>query len=127
VSTLERVEQLRLVRGVGRRVMLTGNRKTGARDNGKPGERSYTKGYYAAYLLDLEGNNIECLYYQPWWLSMCPIHFPRLPLSQLFNLFWWWRHIKSPFKNPYNPSLLPSRFVKFYFPHDHEVEGIILT
>jgi hypothetical protein len=61
-------------------------RKAGAKDNGKPGERDYTKGYYAAYLLDLEGNNIECLYYQPWWLSMCPIYFPRLPPSQLFSL-----------------------------------------
>lgn len=20
-------------------------------------------------MLDLEGNNIECLYYQPWWLT----------------------------------------------------------
>ncbi len=45
------------------------NRKAGGKDNGKPGERKYTKGYYAAYILDLEGNNVECLYYQPWWLS----------------------------------------------------------
>jgi hypothetical protein len=45
-------------------------RKAGATDNGKPGERSYTKGYYAAYVLDFEGNNIECVYYQPWWLSV---------------------------------------------------------
>lgn len=43
--------------------------KAGAKDNGAPGERDYTKGYYAAYVLDLEGNNIECLYYQPWWLT----------------------------------------------------------
>jgi len=41
----------------------------GAEDNGKPGERHYTKGYYAAYVLDPEGNNIECVYYQPWWLT----------------------------------------------------------
>ena len=46
-----------------------GNRKAGGKDNGKPGERDYTKGYYAAYILDLEGNNLECLYYQPLWLS----------------------------------------------------------
>jgi hypothetical protein len=64
--------------------MLTGSRKAGAKDNGKPGERSYTKGYYAAYLLDLEGNNVECLYYQPWWLSRCPIYFPSYPPSQPF-------------------------------------------
>lgn len=43
--------------------------KVGAKDNGKPGERDYTKGYYAAYVLDPDGNNIECLYYQPLWLS----------------------------------------------------------
>jgi len=46
--------------------------KAGARDNGPPGERSYTKGYYAAYVLDLDGNNIECVYYQPWWLTAMP-------------------------------------------------------
>jgi hypothetical protein len=46
-----------------------GNRKAGGKDNGKPGERNYTKGYYAAFILDLEGNNIECLYYQPLWLT----------------------------------------------------------
>jgi len=44
-------------------------RKAGGKDNGKPGERDYTKGYYAAYVLDLDDNNIECLYYQPLWLS----------------------------------------------------------
>ena len=45
------------------------NRTAGAKDNGKPGERDYVKGYYAAYVLDPDGNNVECVYYQPLWLS----------------------------------------------------------
>jgi len=43
--------------------------KAGAKDNGKPGERDYVKGYYAAYVLDPDGNNVECVYYQPLWLT----------------------------------------------------------
>jgi catechol 2,3-dioxygenase-like lactoylglutathione lyase family enzyme len=31
----------------------------GGRDNGAPGERSYHPGYYAAFALDPDGNNIE--------------------------------------------------------------------
>ncbi len=31
----------------------------GARDNGSPGERPYHPGYYGAYLLDPDGNNVE--------------------------------------------------------------------
>ena len=31
----------------------------GGRDNGAPGERPYHPGYYAAFLLDPDGNNIE--------------------------------------------------------------------
>lgn len=30
----------------------------GGRDNGAPGERAYHKGYYAAFVLDPDGNNI---------------------------------------------------------------------
>lgn len=33
----------------------------GGRDNGAPGERSYHPGYYAAYVLDPDGNNIEAV------------------------------------------------------------------
>jgi hypothetical protein len=47
--------------------------KAGAKDNGAPGERNYTKGYYAAFVLDLDGNNIECVCYQPWWLSLLEV------------------------------------------------------
>jgi catechol 2,3-dioxygenase-like lactoylglutathione lyase family enzyme len=34
----------------------------GFRSNGAPGYRDYLPGYYAAYLLDPDGNNIEALY-----------------------------------------------------------------
>ena len=37
----------------------------GGKDNGKPGERDYHPGYYAAYLLDPDGNNIEAVYHGP--------------------------------------------------------------
>ena len=36
----------------------------GARDNGAPGERAeYHPGYYATFLLDPDGNNIEAVYH----------------------------------------------------------------
>jgi hypothetical protein len=34
----------------------------GFRSNGEPGYRNYGPGYYAAYLFDPDGNNIEALY-----------------------------------------------------------------
>lgn len=33
----------------------------GGTDNGAPGPRDYHPGYYAAFVLDLEGNNIEAV------------------------------------------------------------------
>jgi catechol 2,3-dioxygenase-like lactoylglutathione lyase family enzyme len=35
----------------------------GGRDNGAPGERPYHPGYYAAYVLDPDGNNIEAVHH----------------------------------------------------------------
>lgn len=35
----------------------------GGRDNGPPGERGYHPGYYAAFVLDPDGNNIEAVYH----------------------------------------------------------------
>jgi catechol 2,3-dioxygenase-like lactoylglutathione lyase family enzyme len=35
----------------------------GGRDNGAPGERPYHPGYYAAFVLDPDGNNIEAVYH----------------------------------------------------------------
>ncbi len=37
----------------------------GGRDNGAPGERPYHLGYYAAFVLDPDGNNIEAVYHGP--------------------------------------------------------------
>jgi len=37
----------------------------GGRDHGAPGERSYHPGYYAAFLLDPDGNNIEAVFHGP--------------------------------------------------------------
>jgi catechol 2,3-dioxygenase-like lactoylglutathione lyase family enzyme len=36
--------------------------EAGFRSNGAPGYREYMPGYYAAYLLDPDGNNVEALY-----------------------------------------------------------------
>ncbi|MGE0238999.1 MAG: VOC family protein [Parvibaculaceae bacterium] len=37
--------------------------EAGGRDNGAPGERPYHPGYYAAFLLDPDGNNIEAVHH----------------------------------------------------------------
>jgi catechol 2,3-dioxygenase-like lactoylglutathione lyase family enzyme len=37
----------------------------GGTDNGAPGERPYHPGYYAAFVLDPDGNNIEVVYHGP--------------------------------------------------------------
>ena len=37
----------------------------GGKDNGPPGERQYHPGYYAAYVLDPDGNNVEAVYHGP--------------------------------------------------------------
>jgi catechol 2,3-dioxygenase-like lactoylglutathione lyase family enzyme len=37
----------------------------GGRDNGPPGERKYAPGYYAAFLFDPDGNNVEAVYHGP--------------------------------------------------------------
>ena len=39
--------------------------EAGGIDNGKPGERAYHPGYYGAFLLDPDGNNIEAVYHGP--------------------------------------------------------------
>jgi hypothetical protein len=36
--------------------------QAGFRSNGAPGYRDYAPGYYAAYLFDPDGNNVEALY-----------------------------------------------------------------
>ena len=37
----------------------------GGTDNGAPGERDYHSGYYAAYVLDPDGNNVEAVHHGP--------------------------------------------------------------
>ena len=37
--------------------------ENGGKDNGAPGERPYHPGYYAAFVLDPDGNNIEAVYH----------------------------------------------------------------
>jgi catechol 2,3-dioxygenase-like lactoylglutathione lyase family enzyme len=37
----------------------------GGRDNGSPGERNYHPGYYGAFVLDPDGNNIEAVFHGP--------------------------------------------------------------
>jgi catechol 2,3-dioxygenase-like lactoylglutathione lyase family enzyme len=39
--------------------------ESGGRPNGEPGLRPYHPGYYAAFLLDPDGNNIEAVYHGP--------------------------------------------------------------
>ena len=36
---------------------------SGGKDNGAPGERPYRPGYYAAFVLDPDGNNIEAVFH----------------------------------------------------------------
>ncbi len=37
----------------------------GGRDNGGPGERHYHPGYYAAFVIDPDGNNVEAVFHGP--------------------------------------------------------------
>jgi len=37
--------------------------EVGGKDNGAPGERKYHPGYYAAFVLDPDGNNIEAVFH----------------------------------------------------------------
>jgi lactoylglutathione lyase len=38
---------------------------SGGRENGPPGERPYHPGYYGAFVLDPDGNNIEAVFHGP--------------------------------------------------------------
>src|SRR3979490_3446794 len=37
----------------------------GAKDSGAPGYRDYSPGYFAAFVIDPDGNNIEAVWYDP--------------------------------------------------------------
>lgn len=51
----------------------------GGSDNGAPGERPYHPGYYAAYVLDLDGNNVEAVYHGPTTRSAVSVEVEPLP------------------------------------------------
>jgi catechol 2,3-dioxygenase-like lactoylglutathione lyase family enzyme len=46
----------------------------GGKDNGPPGERPYHPGYYAAFVLDPDGNNIEAVYHGEAKRSASSVH-----------------------------------------------------
>ena len=46
----------------------------GGTDNGAPGPRQYHPGYYAAFVLDPDGNNIESVYHGPAARSAAAVH-----------------------------------------------------
>jgi catechol 2,3-dioxygenase-like lactoylglutathione lyase family enzyme len=45
----------------------------GGRDNGGPGEREYHPGYYAAFVFDPDGNNIEAVHHGPFERSAASV------------------------------------------------------
>lgn len=51
----------------------------GGRDNGAPGERPYHPGYYAAYALDPDGNNIEVVFHGPGERSAASVEITPAP------------------------------------------------
>jgi catechol 2,3-dioxygenase-like lactoylglutathione lyase family enzyme len=46
----------------------------GGKDNGRPGERPYHPGYYAAFVLDPDGNNIEAVFHGAAKRSAASVH-----------------------------------------------------
>ena len=46
----------------------------GGKDNGAPGDRPYHPGYYAAFVLDPDGNNIEAVYHGEALRSATSVH-----------------------------------------------------
>ena len=56
---------------------------TGGRDNGAPGERHYHPGYYSAYALDPDGNNVEAVHHGPMRRSAASVELEPLPPDTL--------------------------------------------
>ena len=46
----------------------------GGSDNGPPGERAYHPGYYAAFVFDPDGNNVEAVHHGPHARSADSVH-----------------------------------------------------
>jgi catechol 2,3-dioxygenase-like lactoylglutathione lyase family enzyme len=54
----------------------------GGRDNGAPGEREkYHSGYFSAYVLDPDGNNVEAVYHGKAGVPAIPSDLPERPPS----------------------------------------------
>jgi catechol 2,3-dioxygenase-like lactoylglutathione lyase family enzyme len=47
---------------------------SGGKENGSPGERAYHPGYYAAFALDPDGNNIEAVFHGDAKRSAASVH-----------------------------------------------------
>ncbi|MEJ7806368.1 MAG: VOC family protein [Telluria sp.] len=47
---------------------------SGGKENGPPGERAYHPGYYAAFVLDPDGNNIEAVFHGAAQRSAASVH-----------------------------------------------------
>ncbi len=60
-----RISTSRFRRPIARRSSGSTRRRSprGGTDNGGPGEREYHPGYYAAYVLDPDGNNVEAVHH----------------------------------------------------------------
>lgn len=53
--------------------------RAGGRDNGAPGERHYHPGYYGAFVLDPDGNNIEAVFHGPVRRSAASVELDPIP------------------------------------------------
>jgi catechol 2,3-dioxygenase-like lactoylglutathione lyase family enzyme len=51
--------------------------EAGGRDNGAPGEREYHPGYFACFLLDPDGHNVEAVHHGPAHRSADAVHVER--------------------------------------------------
>ena len=52
----------------------------GGTDNGRPGERHYHPGYYACFVIDPDGNNVEAVFHGPARRSAASVeHDPIMP------------------------------------------------
>jgi catechol 2,3-dioxygenase-like lactoylglutathione lyase family enzyme len=49
--------------------------EAGGRDHGRPGERNYHPGYYAAFLLDPDGHNVEAVHHGPSTRNVASVEF----------------------------------------------------
>jgi catechol 2,3-dioxygenase-like lactoylglutathione lyase family enzyme len=47
--------------------------RAGGQDNGAPGERNYHPGYYGAFVLDPDGNNVEAVFHGPFERSAASV------------------------------------------------------